>query len=222
MKKIIYFLVASSFLFFLFQPKISLADVFVVNLNYDQSSQTLSLDKAGVTVDKNQTVPLSDIYTPSTAGSYKMVLLEDQGIQAFSWQFNPKSGSFNINLPYTGIAKKLEIMDSSSGKILLQADLSKLSTCNTNGICEFNKGEDIYTCLVDCASSNVKYDQQTLELLQENNGVIKDQKTGEILLQTTIASSSPAKNNNLLDTLLIIGAIAVVGGVIFLIIKNRK
>jgi hypothetical protein len=220
MKNIIYLFSVLFLLFCLFQPKISLADTFVVNLIYNQSTDTLSLDNAGVTINKNVDVPFSDIENPSTIGVDKLILLEDKGVQAFAWQFNPQNGPFSINLPYVSIAKSLEIVDSASNKVILQTDLSKYSTCNANGICEFDKGENIYTCAVDCAAGKtIKYDPATLKLLKSGNGAIKDSASGEILLRQT----APVSNNNyLIYIIAIAGGIIAIGLIIWLVIRRRK
>jgi hypothetical protein len=221
MKYLIRLLIISGFIFGFWQPKATLADAFVVNLAFDQSTRTLSLDNKGVTYAKDMPTPLAKLMTPSTTGTDKIIFLQGNGEQAFAWQFDPQNGSFSIDLPYFSTAKSLKIIDVATNKTIIQADLSNLSTCNSNGLCEFDKGENVYTCVADCASGNVKYDQQTLTLLKGNNGVIKDAATDQILLDQTNQSAPPAKNNYFI-TIIIAGAIILIGGITFMLLKRKK
>lgn len=97
-------------------------------------------------------------------------------------QFNPKSGYFTIELPYYSIAKKLKVKKTKEGKYLLSKDISDLMSCNNNKICEIEYKENFVTCLPDCASSHTKFSPKTELILKEKNGIIKDIKTGEVIL----------------------------------------
>lgn len=224
MKNFIYLFAVCLMLSCFLQPKISLADGFTVNLNYNQTTGNLSLGTGGVIYDKNLNVPLPQTDNPEGNGSYEIILFADKGIQIFTKKFDPQTKPLSINLPYFSIAKNLEIVDSVTNKIILQSDISALSTCNNNGICEFDKGENIYTCIPDCASSNIKYDQQTLDLLQKNDGVLKDVTTGKTLLSLPASqtTTSTAKNNYFTEIIIMVATAIILGALIFILVKRRR
>jgi hypothetical protein len=220
MKHLLHLLVIAGLIVSFFPPKITQADALIVNLTYDQSAGTLSLDNDGVTYSKNTPTPLTKLINPSTSGADKIVLLQSNGEQAFVWQFDPQNGSFSIDLPYFSTAKNLEIINIASNKTIIQTDLSNLSTCNSNGICEFGKGENIYTCVADCASGAVKYDEATLQILKTNNGTVRDVATGKILLRQT--PNTQSSQNNIIYIAVIAGVVILLGIIILIIVKRKK
>jgi len=115
------------------------------------------------------------------SGAYSLDLYDVSGAKAVSTKFDIAQGKSSFEVPYFSIVNRFQVV-SATGATVLQGDLSKFVTCNANGICEFEKGENNQTCLSDCASGNVKYSPQTQALLDKNNGVIKDPQSGAPIL----------------------------------------
>lgn len=198
MKKIKY-IVPVAILFLLLNIKNALADTYLVNLYYDAPSKTLSFDKFApekVSLDKTARISIIDFTQESenSIGPYILTFYDITKNEIISTKFNKKDGAFKIIVPYFSIATTLKIFEASSNKELLSADISSFSTCNGNGICEYEKGETGKNCLGDCATSKPVFSQQTSSLLNENGGMIKDPKTGEILLKNASDQIPPDKN----------------------------
>ncbi len=116
------------------------------------------------------------------SGAYSLDLYDVSGAKAVSTKFDIAQGKSSFEVPYFSIVNRFQIVSVVTGTTVLQGDLSKFVTCNANGICEFEKGENNQTCLSDCASGNVKFSPQTQALLDKNNGVIKDPQSGAPIL----------------------------------------
>jgi hypothetical protein len=186
------------FAFFLSFPFCTHASGFAVHLYFNTTSKLLTFDKqAGAPVTLDDAIQIDPVtFTDNqTTGSYVLKLYDVNNAEIVSTEFNKHDGAFTVQIPYFSPANSMKILEKSSGKELLNADLSQYNACNGNGVCEFEKGENINTCLEDCGTSNVTYSDQTKSLLQQNNGVIKDPKTGKALLQDKSFSANPANNS---------------------------
>jgi cbb3-type cytochrome oxidase subunit 3 len=164
------------------------AEVFSAHLSYNPSSKILSFDKASpekISLNKEKFVSVFDFSDESNEGNYTAKLYDDKGEELISGNFKARPGAFILDIPYISIASSLKIFNKATERKILEADLLGFVSCNRNGICELEKGENISTCILDCASSNVNYSPQTEESLKANGGVIKDPKTGEIILKET-------------------------------------
>lgn len=218
--------------------KNALADAYLVHLYYNTTTKTLTFDKLtpeNVSLDKNISPSISEFTQESetVTGAYILTFYDRTNSEIISTQFDKQDGAFQLTIPYFSIATSLKIFEKSTGKELLNADLSNFTTCNGNGICEFEKGETAKNCLGDCATSQPKFSPQTLDLLKKNNGVIKDPTTGEILLKGGASSESkpiqqqptPQKNSLLSYILIALGIIAIFVAGWFLykkFIKNKS
>lgn len=184
----------SVFSLMLIFPKVTLAAVFEIHLFFDESNRTIKFDsKKTEPVSLNESEYISVLETVQRSetehGEYATVLLNAKGGEIISLEFNPKPGSFDEVLPYFSLAKTLKIVKSADKSEILSADLTAFLACNGNGICEFEKKENNQTCLEDCGSSHVRFSPETTKQLEENDGIIRDEKTGDILLK------DPAKND---------------------------
>ena len=186
-------LIAIALLFFV--PHGARADTFVVHLYYDQSKKTLNFDKftqEKVSVNKDKFLSIFEINENiADDDDYILTISDEKNEKIGSRGFKKSQGAFSLEIPYVSVAHGLKITDKATSKEILSADLTSFSTCNKNRICEFEKGENYETCLIDCGSSKVQYSGETLELLQKHKGIIKDEQTGEILLR------GPAKESSL-------------------------
>lgn len=200
MKKIIFSLFIFSGFFLALLPNAK-AEVFSAHLFYNPSSKILSFDKANpekVSLNKEKFISVFDFSDESNEGNYIAKLYDDKRGELISGNFEARSGVFILDIPYISIATSLKIFNKATEKEILKTDLSEFLSCNRNGICEFEKGENVSTCILDCATSNIKYSPQTEEILKNNGGIIMDQKTGEVLLresQSSIASSNIPNNS---------------------------
>lgn len=197
MKKIVTFSAIFLGLFFMFSGKVQ-ASTFVVHLYYDSVQKTLKFDNAypeKVSVDNQGFVSVFNFSDESNLGEYAAKLYDQNGTILIGGIFDVKTGAFPVEIPYISIASNLKIFNKMSDEELLSANLEQFITCNRNGICEFEKGENVETCMVDCASGNVKFSQPTLQTLKDNNNEIKDPKTGAVLLRGPVAQQPAAPSS---------------------------
>ena len=162
------------------------ADTFEIKLHYDQQKDVLSFDDRTdkpVVINPNNTISIVEFTEAKTSGVFEYSFFDDTGNRMEKRQFNPKSGYFTVELPYYSIAKTLKVKKSKEKNYLLLKDISYLMSCNNNKICEFEYKENFSTCLPDCANGNTIFSPKTKELLRQNNGVIRDPKTGEVVLR---------------------------------------
>lgn len=178
-------------------PLISKAsDAFTIYFFYDTKANILSFDKfvpENVIHDTTKDISIVEFAQNKTSGEFILELYEADGKKIVSTEFNKQDGAFNLSIPYFSLATGLKVLEKSDNKELLSTNLSKFSVCNGNSICEYEKGETAQNCLGDCATSKPEYSQQTTDLLNKNNGVIKDPVTGQILLTQT--TTQPAQQS---------------------------
>lgn len=129
------------------------ADGFVINFYYDSQTKKLNLvgDKdERVFRDKNANTSIVEFSKDDTEGPYSLKLYDANGINFSISEFDKKEGSFQLIIPYFSIAAKMEIVENSSGKIIATEDLKNFMTCNGNGVCDPNIGENDKNCMGDC------------------------------------------------------------------------
>jgi hypothetical protein len=230
MKKPIALFVVFLGLFFLLSNKAQ-ASVFAAHLYYSSDQKNLKFDNTypdNISLDSQKFISVFDFSDESNPGEYVAKLYDNTETILISGFFTAKAGAFSLDIPYISIADSLKIFSKSSGKELLSANLEQFITCNRNGICEFEKGETEETCLVDCATGHPIYSQQTTDLLKQNNGVIKNNFTGDILLKDTFLAqeenpTAPATANQPKKTnyfLLILSVILVISALAYIIYKK--
>jgi hypothetical protein len=186
--------------FLLLNFKYVLADAYVLHLYYNTALKTLSFDKyasENISLDKTLSPSIIDFIQESelSSGQYTAVFYDHTNNEIISTPFNKKDGAFQLTIPHFSIATSLKIFEKASGKELLSADLAAFATCNGNGICEYEKKETAQNCLGDCANSNPQFSAPTLEKLNTNKGIIKDEATGEVQLSSpALMSAFQAEN----------------------------
>jgi len=210
------------------------ADVFVLNFNYDFNKNILNFsDQEKVVLDKENNIPILEFITGKRqTGDYVIRVFDIKDYELFDAEFQPKNGLFQLSIPYASTAKYLKIYIKNSNQEILNADLSQFITCNSNGICELEKKENIDTCVADCANSNVKFSQQTKEILDKSGGILKDEKTGAILLKGNTSEEQIAEKkimndsnqdskNRMWSIILIIIMSSAVAVLIYFIIRKK-
>lgn len=206
-----YFIIILSFIFL---PLVARASTgLTINLNYSEGK--LSLNNPPATQNKDIYIYYQDFDAQSTAsqGPYTLLITDWHNKELINERFNTQNGDFSLVVPYYPTIKKLEILQTRNNQKFLEQDLGALSTCNTNDICEFEKGEDASNCINDCGITHPNYSQATKKLLEKNNGIVTD-PNGKILLRGQANSSA--------TVWAIITAFVIVGLIIFIIIRKRK
>ncbi|MGA1047276.1 MAG: hypothetical protein ACO3UU_04650, partial [Minisyncoccia bacterium] len=134
------------------------------------------------------------------------------GLEPIIIPINIEPGSFEVVIPYYEHIVKINILKNTS--IIDSVDVSQYSTCNSNNICEYEKGEDYNTCIADCIGDDIQFSEETIRILQSQNGVIRDE-AGVVLLSTntptpepSVESETSSNNSNI---------ILLVGGILFLL-----
>ena len=204
------------------------ASAYLIYLYYSPQNNTLAFDKnksTNVVLDKSIQSDYLDFAQNTSSGTYLLKLYDIDDKEIINTEFNKTNGAFVLQIPYFSLANKLKIIEKSSKKDLLQADLSKYLTCNGNGICELEKGETALNCIGDCANSKPSFSEQTLNELKNNNGIIKDTATGETLLSDpalTTSTNAPTTNSQggFSIFILILGIFIFVGTIGFLVYKK--
>lgn len=206
------------------------ADVFRISFFYDQERDFLSFDDridSPVQVDTEKSIDITVFENPPKKGSFEYAFFDVTGAGMFSVEFTPAPGYFSVELPYFSIAKTLKVRRLGQQNYFLERDITSLISCNANGVCEFEKKENVDTCMIDCANGHTQYSQQTKTLLDQNGGVVKDPKTGEVLLRdipvdiNVEGSQQPNSQSNVsnsLSTILIVLGVIVAGVFIVLVV----
>jgi len=215
------------FILYCFNAK---GDVFSVHLFYDSNKKALFFDnesEENVSLDKEEDISIVEYAIDNSTGAYIIKLYDISGNVFSQNEFNPKVGKFDYKMPYFSVAEKMEIFEKSTNKKILETNLSNYLTCNGNGTCEFEKGENIDSCIGDCASSNVRFSQETKKILDKNNGILKDEKTGATLLKGNIAKEQVTNENvqsssgKMWSIVLIVVMSLIVISVIYFIIRKK-
>ena len=209
------------------------ASAYRVHFRYDRNVERLAFDESNgspVQFERNLDVDILEFINSESSGQFVIVFLFGTGEEIARKNFDFTSGDvFTLDVPYFSFAKSIEIYRSDSSLPMLSYDLSQFMTCNKNTICEYEKGENFDTCLPDCIGATVQFSDETKKLLKQNNDVLTDPKTGEVLLRGiapvatgSIGASGGAGGGSVVTP--IVGGIVlllIIGGVI-VVIRLRK
>jgi hypothetical protein len=205
--------------FCFFIPLSTYAKSFVFHFYFDQKANVLNFDKfqtEQVNVVGESKESISDLARNPSKGNYIIKLKDEKKRDIFDYEFDISHGAFDVFVPYFSLANSADILKKSNQAVLLSVDLRSFSTCNNNGLCEYEKKETMKSCIPDCASSNISYSKETQELLNQNNKVIKDQETGEVLIsdidpiiEETVEEKPEEEKSNLKNILVLIFGIAL-------------
>ncbi len=233
MKNIFISFILISFCFFpLYQAD---ASAYQIHFRYDQETKFLTFDESSgvpISVDKDQDVNPLEFASSESAGNYSIAFLFATGEEIIRKNFDPtmKSNTFVLNTPYYSFAKSLAVYRDESNTPILFYDLSQFVMCNENDICEYEKGENMNTCLPDCVGTTVNFSDETKKLLKQNNDVLTDPKTGEVLLRgiAPVAGTSTGgvggTGGGADAVVLVVGIVVlllIIGGVV-VVIRLRK
>lgn len=226
------------FLVFIFSfaivPFFAQASAYRVYFRYDRNTGFLTFDESNgspVQFERNLDVDTLEFINSESQGPFVIVFLFGTGEEIARKNFDPSLGNgiFVLDAPYFSFAKSIEIYRSGSNTPILLYDLSRFMTCNKNGICEYEKGENFDTCLPDCVGTTVNFSDETKKLLKQNHDMIRDPKTGGVVLHgiqvaPVAASSGTASTSTATNRiLLILGAVAIllISAGVFAILRLR-
>jgi len=178
------------------------ASTYEVHLFYDGSNNFLRFDnkQSAVSLDTQKEILYNEFFENQNEIKESDFVLKVQpinGSEIDTMKFNKKMGNFDLEIPFFVSGKTINIYDFESGQKILSTDISSFSVCNSNGICEYEKGENFFTCVADCGRSHPNFSAQTIDALNSSRGEIKDPKTGDILLKDPGIDKS---NNSLSST----------------------
>ncbi len=150
-----------------------------------------------------------------SSGNFILLITDWYGEELVQKRFDAQLGGFSLDVPYYPTLKQLEIKDSKSNTKIIDYDLSSISTCNVNKVCEFERGENGSSCIADCGTSNPNYSKETKSLLASNNGEIINE-SGKVLLKDN-------KSQTTFSWGALIAGVAIIGAIIvYVIIKRRR
>jgi len=229
-------------------PNFVNAEGYKLYLYYDEQKDILSLDKSvNPNVEFNSKINDEDTYSgmisrgvegdkdwenESNKYLFYIDFVGNKGTYKHNFGFNPKSGSFEILVPYLNWVQEISIKSVANNTNVLSVDVTQYATCNQNLICEAELKED-FMCNPDCTNSTgtkIVYSENTEKKFDEGNGFIKDE-SGIVTL--TRFSEGDIKNNlsNVIEETkppiwpLILGIILLIGGLGALVywkIKKRN
>lgn len=227
MKKSFFCLFLSLFLFF---PSFAFAESVLI-FHLEQINGVLQFDSLAsqiISSGEDPTFSVINFAKQKPFGEYRIDLFDVTGALSVQSWFDGVNGKFSYVIPHFGIIKGYKIYSTKSDNLVLEGSLEQFVQCNANGICEFEKKENLNTCLSDCTSG--KFSQETDKLLKQNNDVILDQKSGAVLLRGVQSAVVTSPNETNVTTgganttvLIISGIILLLVGVgIWVLIRLRK
>ncbi|NTV55497.1 MAG: hypothetical protein HGB37_03945 [Candidatus Moranbacteria bacterium] len=231
MRKLIFPFLASLLIFVPGQA--ACADAYQLQFKYDSSKGFLTFDEStgGVIVDHAQTLSIMAYSEQPSSGSFQLAYYNAAGDELERKSFQATSASFSVETPFYPNARTLKIFRMNVVEPILTKDLSSMSLCNNDGICQFDAGENSQTCLADCGKAGQTFDAATEKLLDQNGGVISDAESSEVLLRrypenvpdaTPAASTAPASKTAPI-TALILGIVAFFGLIAFILfLRSRR
>lgn len=216
-------------------PSLAEASVYKVHLRYDSDLNRLAWGNTNgmpIELDTQENINPLEFSEEGFQGPFYISFLFDTGEEIAHKNFDPsleKSESFTLEVPYFSFSRFVRIYKSDTTDPVLSYDLASFMTCNKNGICEYEKGENLNTCLPDCVGVFVNFSDETRKLLAQNNDVLKDPKTGEILLRgpeavtaTDSLASTQAEGGNIAVLVVLVAFFVVIGIFVVVILKIRK
>ncbi|KKR21830.1 MAG: hypothetical protein UT50_C0003G0011 [Candidatus Moranbacteria bacterium GW2011_GWA2_39_41] len=200
------------------------ADGFIVNLYYNPATKALTFDnKVSEKVSYSQSVDISilEFAQQPTTGAYILRFYDTTGSEIVSTEFEKKDGAFSLNIPYFSLAYSLQVFEKSTNKELLNADLSKFSTCNGNGICEYEKKESAQNCLEDCATAQPKFSQQTLDILDSTNETVAISNKEKSANESAVVPTKPLPQTSTFPLSMLILLGSALGAIIFFVLYKK-
>ena len=206
-------------------PAFAHADSYVVNLFNDGENIRFDrfIDKVSLDSQTDTTLNLQN-NPDQTVTEYRVGLVSsNEDVPIIYVNIDPEEGAFSQLIPYYAHVREIQLVRNQ--EVIDTVNVSQFQECNSNGICELELGETESTCIVDCVRSQTQYSKETMERIEENQGVIRDD-TGEILInafqsedQTGGTGNTDETSENIFTWQLVIGGAFVMAGIGFFIYK---
>ncbi len=180
-----------TYIFYLFFPLVSYASVFDIHFLYDSKNNRLVLDpnvSNPIFLNKEKDPSVMEFLQKESSGDFEISILYGDGYEVVRKKFLPVDGKFVFQVPYFSLATTLNVFKGVEIEPIISYDLSSFVSCYKNNICEYERGETIDTCLPDCVGKTTKFSSETQKALMASGGIIKDPKTGEVILRGTTAT----------------------------------
>lgn len=187
--------------FFTFAFSLSLtanASVFEIRLRYDAASDRLDADESQgqvIRVNDGKDISITEYVSAPEVGKYEYTFLDNTGNIVDRRRFPTKTGPFVLEIPYYSTAVSFSIRKEGVVESIFSMDIAALSSCDNDGICESETGENNVTCIPDCAAGGTVYSVFTEQRLKDSGGFIRDDRTGDVILGD-ISMASAAKGSN--------------------------
>lgn len=214
-------IILSTCFFFCFN-KAHATEVYSANLYYDEAKKLLKFDslKDNVTIKTDEEMTVLGFLQEEKKGPYSLVLYDENEAPLLETQFEAKTGSFSVELPYFSLAAKMKIFKKGKNEALLIADLSQYQTCNGNGICEPEKRENEQNCLGDCVLENDNINVQ--EEKKEGNADSQLSEGQDVLIQKDLKNETQTKQASLVKWLVFVSTgLIVLLSVLFMYFRRK-
>jgi len=186
-------------------PPVHAVSSIEVDLFYEADTDTLRLDKYSPNPIKTENTQGIYMNPPDSGyrdpeGKYNVALYSEGEDPVTEFRISPPDRVFTLPIPKLPAVTRFEIINVSTGEVVLDYKLEKGSLCNKNDTCEFENGENKFTCYSDCTQNGqngepVRFSEQTKEELQRQNGILRNEE-GTVLLEANDASADTQRSNN--------------------------
>ncbi len=177
-----------------------------VDLFYDAEEDVLRLDRYStepISIQEKGGIPMtsSDTDFRNPEGRYKVILYTDtKDTPIREFRIAPPSGTFTLPIPKPSSVTRFEIVNTITSQPVVEHNLETPSQCNTNNICEFENGENKFTCYSDCTQNGqngqpVTFSEETQQELQKKNGVLRTEE-GTVLLEENTNSGTDKETSS--------------------------
>lgn len=213
---------------FLSIPSNAFADSFVLNLFNDGQQVRFDRFVDKIELDSGRDVILNLQNNVEEDTEYQAALVStNENLQPIRINLDIQEGAFSELVPYYGHIQTIQLL--RDGEVIDEVDVSDYTQCNSNGVCEIERGENEDSCIVDCVRGQVEYSEETQQRISEGGGVIRNE-AGSVLIDTTGGNvtgtnqvdEAPTTSNDILSWRLVLGGVFVIGGMSFGIYRLIK
>ncbi len=163
-----------------------LADSLQVNVFNDNGTIRFDNEKDPVEFLKGTDVVRSKLDVVDTETQI-VLISSNPNVPSIPISVPDQNGAYSVQTPWYPHLVSLEIRKGD--QTIEEASLEEFNTCNSNGLCEFEGGENESTCLADCVGADTNYSPETQRVLAAQNGVIRDE-AGTVLIEARDTSTS--------------------------------
>jgi hypothetical protein len=214
-------------------PSVYASDAYILGMVYDGKVLKLESDTLltkAVSFTENSKLIFDEEVNDKKKGNYYIKFWIGDVYMPQVLYFTPKKGNFKLEIPALAHIQRLDVYQPDNVS-LFSVDVRGFAKCNTDGMCQYELGENQYNCIADCAVDNPVYSDETNELFSKSGDVIKDSQGESVLYRlengqpVAQASSEVEQAEKTLAwdkiAFLIAFILALSGGVLVLIFKKK-